>query len=96
MIRHIQRENLFKNKQKKKTLKPLNIKAFGNVWIQKEIKIYQIKLSKRKNLKFNLKKKILIVGGTGFLGEYLQKKCLLKNFEVTVLSSSKKKTKKKN
>ena len=24
----------------KKTLKPLNIKAFGNVWIQKEIKIY--------------------------------------------------------
>ncbi len=42
-----------------------------------------------------MKKKILIVGGTGFLGEYLQKKCLLKNFEVTVLSSSKKKPKKK-
>ena len=34
-----------------------------------------------------MKKKILIVGGTGFLGEYLQKKCLLKNFEVTVLAN---------
>ncbi len=43
-----------------------------------------------------MKKRILIVGGTGFLGKCLQKKCLSKNFEVTILSSSKKKVKKKN
>ena len=36
---HLEREP-FEKLTKKKTLKPLNIKAFGNVWIQKEIKIY--------------------------------------------------------
>jgi len=36
-----------------------------------------------------LKKKILIVGGTGFIGYHLAKKCLEKNFSVTSLSFNK-------
>ena len=34
-------------------------------------------------------KKVLIVGGTGFIGYHFAKKCLLKKFEVTSLSRSK-------
>jgi nucleoside-diphosphate-sugar epimerase len=33
------------------------------------------------------KKKILIVGGTGFIGYHLAKKCLKKNWQVTSISS---------
>jgi nucleoside-diphosphate-sugar epimerase len=40
-----------------------------------------------------LKKKILIVGGTGFIGFHLAKKCLKKHFIVTSLSSRKPKKK---
>jgi len=36
-----------------------------------------------------LSKKILIIGGTGFLGYHLAKKCLLKNWEVTSISTNK-------
>ncbi len=36
-----------------------------------------------------MKKKILIVGGTGFIGYHLAKKCLEKNFSVTSLSFNK-------
>ncbi len=36
-----------------------------------------------------MKKKILIVGGTGFIGYHLAKKCLKRNFLVTSLSSRK-------
>jgi len=35
-----------------------------------------------------LNKKILIVGGTGFLGYHLAKKCLLKKWEVTSISTN--------
>jgi nucleoside-diphosphate-sugar epimerase len=35
-----------------------------------------------------LNKKILIIGGTGFLGYHLAKKCLLKKWEVTSISTS--------
>ena len=35
----------------------------------------------------NIKKKILIVGGTGFIGYHLAKKCLKKNWKVTSISS---------
>jgi nucleoside-diphosphate-sugar epimerase len=35
-----------------------------------------------------LKKKILIVGGTGFLGYHLAKKCLAKDWEVTSISTN--------
>ena len=44
-----------------------------------------------------MKKKILIVGGTGFIGRHLTKKCLSLNWQVTSISSSiqsKKKTQK--
>ena len=44
-----------------------------------------------------MKKKILIVGGTGFIGRHLAKKCLSLNWQVTSISSSiqsKKKTQK--
>jgi nucleoside-diphosphate-sugar epimerase len=40
-----------------------------------------------------LKKKILIVGGTGFIGQNLLKRCIESNLNVTILSSSKKKNK---
>jgi len=36
-----------------------------------------------------LKKKILIIGGTGFLGYHLAKKCLLKKWKVTSISTNK-------
>ena len=36
-----------------------------------------------------MKKKILIIGGTGFIGYHFSKKCLLHKFEVTGLSRSK-------
>ena len=35
----------------------------------------------------NLNKKILIIGGTGFLGYHLAKKCLLKKWHVTSIST---------
>ena len=35
-----------------------------------------------------MKKKILIVGGTGFLGYHLAKKCLAKDWEVTSISTN--------
>lgn len=58
--------------------------VFGNVWIQKEI---------WKNLKkiFKLKKKtkILVVGGTGFIGYHLIKQCIKKNWKVTSISAHK-------
>lgn len=38
-----------------------------------------------------MKKKILIAGGTGFIGLKLAEKCLKKNLDITILSSSKKK-----
>ena len=41
-----------------------------------------------------MKKRILIVGGTGFIGYHLAKKCLKKNFLVTSLSSRKPKKEK--
>ena len=37
----------------------------------------------------NKKKKILISGGTGFIGYHLAKKCLKQNWLVTSLSSKK-------
>tara|TARA_Y100000389_G_C17435900_1_gene505469 strand:- start:643 stop:1548 length:906 start_codon:yes stop_codon:yes gene_type:complete len=40
-----------------------------------------------------LKKKILIIGGTGFLGHFFAKKCLKKNLHVTSLSRNKPKNK---
>ena len=40
-----------------------------------------------------MKKKILIIGGTGFIGYHLAKNCLKKNFHVTSLSYSKPKLK---
>ena len=36
-----------------------------------------------------MKKKILIIGGTGFLGYHLAKKCLLKKWDVTSISTNK-------
>ena len=36
----------------------------------------------------NTKKKILIVGGTGFIGYHLAKKCLQKGWKVTSISSN--------
>ena len=36
----------------------------------------------------NLNKKILIIGGTGFLGYHLAKKCLLKKWHVTSISTN--------
>ena len=35
-----------------------------------------------------MKKKILIIGGTGFIGRHLIKKCLILNWQVTSISSS--------
>ena len=35
-----------------------------------------------------MKKKILIVGGTGFLGYHLAKKCLAKGWQVTSISTN--------
>ena len=39
------------------------------------------------------KNKILIIGGTGFLGYHLAKKCLKKNWKVTIFSLNKPKKK---
>jgi nucleoside-diphosphate-sugar epimerase len=39
-----------------------------------------------------LNKKILIIGGTGFLGYHLAKKCLLKKWDVTSISTNRPKT----
>ena len=36
-----------------------------------------------------MNKKILIIGGTGFLGYHLAKKCLLKKWKVTSISTNK-------
>ena len=36
-----------------------------------------------------MKKKILIIGGTGFIGYHLVKKCLKLNWQVTTLSLKK-------
>jgi len=41
-----------------------------------------------------LKKKILIIGGTGFIGRHLAKKCLSLNWHVTSISSSRQSKKK--
>ena len=41
-----------------------------------------------------MKKRILIIGGTGFIGYHLAKKCLKKNFLVTSLSFRKPKKEK--
>ena len=47
-------------------------------------------MKKRLNKKFILsKKKILITGGTGFIGYHLALNCLKKNFLVTSLSTKK-------
>ena len=40
-----------------------------------------------------MRKKLLIVGGTGFIGYHLAKKCLLKNYSITSLSYNKPKKK---
>jgi len=40
-----------------------------------------------------LRKKLLIIGGTGFIGYHLAKKCLLKNYSITSLSYHKPKKK---
>lgn len=59
---------------------------FGSAWIQKETKIDLKKFLKKNNLiKGN---KILIVGGTGFIGYHLAKKCLKKGWKVTSISSN--------
>lgn len=56
--------------------------AFGSAWIQKEIWINLKKI-------YKLKKKIniLVVGGTGFIGYHLIKKCIKKNWKVTSIST---------
>ena len=43
--------------------------------------------------KIKKKNKILIIGGTGFLGYHLAKKCLKKNWSVTSFSLNKPKKK---
>ena len=40
-----------------------------------------------------MRKKLLIIGGTGFIGYHLAKKCLLKNYSITSLSYHKPKKK---
>ena len=40
-----------------------------------------------------MRKKLLIIGGTGFIGYHLAKKCLLKNYSITSLSYNKPKKK---
>ena len=35
----------------------------------------------------NKKKEILIIGGTGFIGYHLAKKCIKKNWQVTSIST---------
>ena len=53
----------------------------------------KIILEKALKKKRNLKKRILIIGGAGFIGFHLAKKCLKKNFLVTSLSFGKPKRK---
>ena len=63
----------------------LNMKDFGNVWILKEIKKFQ---REKLEIKSILKKnKILITGGTGFIGYHLAKKCLDLNWSVDSIST---------
>ena len=56
----------------------MDTKRIKNYW--KNLKIKKIE-KKKKN--------ILIVGGTGFIGYHLIKKCLKKNSKVTYISTSK-------
>ena len=38
----------------------------------------------------NIKEKILLVGGSGFIGQKLVQKCIKKGFKITIISRSKK------
>ena len=64
----------------------ISITAFGNAWDSlrdKEI------LERKLKTKSILTKKILITGGTGFIGYHLAKKCIKLNWKVTNFSSNK-------
>ena len=63
--------------------------GFGNVWILKETKIIWKNFLKKENF---LKRKILITGGTGFIGYHLAKKCVRMGWEVTSFSKKKPKS----
>ena len=59
---------------------------FGNVWILERDRDILNQILRKKDI---LKKKILIVGGSGFIGYHLAKKCLDHKWDVTSLSSRK-------
>ena len=58
----------------------------------KRQKILEQKIKKKNILN---KKKILITGGTGFIGYHLSKRCIKLNWSVTSLSTTKPKKKNK-
>ena len=57
--------------------------VFGNVWIQKEIKIILIFYLKIERSNFKLKYNILVTGGTGFIGKHFILELLKKNPQDT-------------
>ena len=71
----------------------LNIMVFDNVWIQKEIKIFWIKLQKKEKFEKKIKF-ILIVGGTGFLGSNIARSLLNKKIEFLAFQLNHRKRKK--
>ena len=78
-----QRSHLQNMQQKKTNYQLINTKGFGSVWTQKETRKYWKKFLEKKDLN----KKILIIGGTGFLGYHTASKAIKKKWIVHSISS---------
>ena len=86
MIKYLEIVNRLKSKKKTAAFKQILSLPLGSKKILFFIALEMI--FAKKDSKLLMKKKILITGGTGFLGYHLINACIKKNFKVTSVSTS--------
>ena len=65
--------------------KHLNTKVFGNVWIIKLDKDLLDKMLKDNKAPLDKMKKLLVVGGTGFIGFHVIKEAIKRKWQVNLV-----------